>query len=67
MLSSLLAVCPQALVDIDLSGNGITTQGGKALAGGIAASCSLAAVALDNNDLREEGAQVGSYARVTGF
>jgi hypothetical protein len=42
-------------VDVDLSGNGITKEGAAALAGGMAASPSLAALALDNNDVRDEG------------
>ncbi len=49
--------CRQGLVDVDLSGNLICVEGAKVLAGGIGASTSLAAVALDNNDLREEGGQ----------
>lgn len=47
----------QGLVDVDLCGNNITIEGAKALAQGITVSPSLAAVALDNNDLREEGAR----------
>eukprot|EP00983_Pelagomonas_calceolata_P051469 1142426-Pelagomonas_calceolata.AAC.2 len=42
----------QGLVDVDLSGNGITSEGAIALAQGVAASQSLAAVLLDNNDIR---------------
>ncbi len=45
----------QVLVDIDLCGNQITSQGIEKLAAGIKDSPSLADVALDNNDLREEG------------
>jgi|LauGreSBDMM110SN_4_FD.fasta_scaffold105058_1 hypothetical protein len=47
----------QALVDIDLCGNAITVLGIPFLAAGIKASSSLAEVALDNNDLREDGGQ----------
>lgn len=42
-------------MDVDFCGNGVTSVGAIALAAGITASNSLAAVALDNNDLREEG------------
>jgi Ran GTPase-activating protein (RanGAP) involved in mRNA processing and transport len=44
-------------VDVDLCGNGIGREGAVALAEGVAASGSLAALALDNNDLRDEGAK----------
>ncbi len=54
---SALHACTQGLVDVDLCGNSISVEGAKALAQGITASTSLAAVALDNNDLREEGAR----------
>ena len=39
-------------MDVDLSGNGITSEGAIALAQGVAASKSLAAILLDNNDIR---------------
>ena len=44
-------------MDIDLCGNQITVLGIPFLAAGIKGSASLAEVALDNNDLREEGGQ----------
>jgi hypothetical protein len=47
----------QCLADIDLCGNQITLCGIGALCAGIGQSKSLAVVALDNNDLREEGGQ----------
>ncbi|GIL45808.1 hypothetical protein Vafri_2957 [Volvox africanus] len=47
--------CPQGLVDVDLSGNQITLEGLRGLAEGIASSATLAAIVLDNNDLRTEG------------
>lgn len=48
----------QGLVDVELGGNAITVAGIKGLDVGIAVSSSIAAVRLNNNDLREEGAQV---------
>lgn len=42
----------RGLVDVDLSGNGITSEGAAALAAGVAASESLAAILIDNNDIR---------------
>jgi len=42
----------QGLVDVDLSGNGITSEGAALLALGVAESQSLAALVLDNNDIR---------------
>ncbi|KAG1657276.1 hypothetical protein FOA52_005470 [Chlamydomonas sp. UWO 241] len=50
-----MLVLNQRLADIDLCGNQITLCGIGALCAGIAKSKSLAVVALDNNDLREEG------------
>jgi hypothetical protein len=43
------------LVDVDLSGNGITGVSAPSLAAGIGASVSLAEISLDNNDIREDG------------
>lgn len=43
------------MVDVDLSGNQISMFGAPALAAGIGKSVSLAAIVLDNNDIREEG------------
>lgn len=54
---NLLSTRTQALGDVDMCGNQITLIGIGPLAAGIAASSSLAAVALDNNDAREEGGQ----------
>jgi hypothetical protein len=42
-------------VDVDLCGNGITKEGAGPLALGVQKSSSLAAIALDNNDLQEDG------------
>lgn len=55
-----------AQVDVDVSGNTITLEGARLLADGVAASTTLAAITLDNNDLREEGGQVGEDAVALG-
>eukprot|EP00798_Chlamydomonas_sp_ICE-L_P029024 gene29025-32221_t len=40
-----------------MCGNGISVVGAIELAAGVGASRSLAAISLDNNDVREEGGQ----------
>jgi hypothetical protein len=60
----------QGLVDVDLCGNGITKEGAAPLALGVQKSSSLAAIALDNNDLQEDGGKamlkVGEHLRSEG-
>lgn len=47
----------KGLAEIIASGNGVTAIGAKHIAGGIHANDTLASIALDQNDLRDEGGQ----------
>lgn len=45
-------------MDVELAGNGFTAAGAKLLSVGVAVSPTIAAIRVNNNDLREEGGQV---------